>query len=276
MLESLRSVDEGVKQIVDTLGALHRLRNTYIIFTSDNGFFFGEHRLTGGKFLAYEPSTHLPLPDPGAGDQGRHRDRGAGGQHRHRPDRPRTGRSRSRQKHRRPLARPLHARPEPALAAADPLRVLRRDHRRRSQRRTDRASGRGATTKARPSTRRPRRARLDRRAAQGLPRDPPRPLQVHRVAERRERALRPHQGPERAQQRRPRPQPLHRSAPSSTPSWSASRPAAAAAVRKRRRKCRSPASSSARWTRSGAKKNGAKKRNAKKSGITNAVSRGFV
>jgi len=66
-LESLRSVDEGVKLIVDTLGSLHRLRNTYIIFTSDNGFFYGEHRLTGGKFLAYEPSTHLPFLMRGPG-----------------------------------------------------------------------------------------------------------------------------------------------------------------------------------------------------------------
>ncbi len=60
-LEALRSVDDGIKQVVDTLGALHRLRNTYVIFTSDNGFFFGEHRLLGGKFLAYEPATHVPF-----------------------------------------------------------------------------------------------------------------------------------------------------------------------------------------------------------------------
>jgi len=66
-LESLRSVDEGVKLIVDTLGGLHRLRNTYIVFTSDNGFFYGEHRLTGGKFIAYEPATHLPLLIRGPG-----------------------------------------------------------------------------------------------------------------------------------------------------------------------------------------------------------------
>jgi arylsulfatase A-like enzyme len=66
-LESLRSLDEGVKTVVETLGGLHRLRNTYIIFTSDNGFFYGEHRLTGGKFLAYEPSTHLPLLIRGPG-----------------------------------------------------------------------------------------------------------------------------------------------------------------------------------------------------------------
>ena len=66
-LASLRGVDDGVKTILDTLGSEHRLRNTYIIFTSDNGFFFGEHRLTGGKFLAYEPSTHLPFLIRGPG-----------------------------------------------------------------------------------------------------------------------------------------------------------------------------------------------------------------
>ncbi|MFT3864616.1 MAG: sulfatase [Solirubrobacterales bacterium] len=67
VLASLISVDEGVKEIVDELGALHRLRNTYILFTSDNGFFFGQHRLVGGKFLAYEPSTHLPFIIRGPG-----------------------------------------------------------------------------------------------------------------------------------------------------------------------------------------------------------------
>jgi arylsulfatase A-like enzyme len=66
-LASLRAVDDGVQQIVNTLSAMHRLRNTYIIFTSDNGFFYGEHRLTGGKFLAYEPSTHLPFLMRGPG-----------------------------------------------------------------------------------------------------------------------------------------------------------------------------------------------------------------
>jgi len=60
-LEALRAVDDGVKALIDTLGSLHRLRNTYVIFTSDNGFFFGEHRLIGGKFLAYEPATHVPF-----------------------------------------------------------------------------------------------------------------------------------------------------------------------------------------------------------------------
>jgi N-acetylglucosamine-6-sulfatase len=66
-LASLRAIDDGVKTVIDTLGGLHRLNNTYIIFTSDNGFFYGEHRLTGGKFLAYEPATHLPFLMRGPG-----------------------------------------------------------------------------------------------------------------------------------------------------------------------------------------------------------------
>lgn len=66
-LAALISVDEGVKQILDQLGALGRLENTYVIFTSDNGFFFGQHRMVGGKFLAYEPATHLPLIIRGPG-----------------------------------------------------------------------------------------------------------------------------------------------------------------------------------------------------------------
>ncbi|HEX6228960.1 MAG TPA: sulfatase [Solirubrobacterales bacterium] len=66
-LEAVRSVDEGVMWIIRTLGAAHRLRNTYVIFLSDNGYFFGEHRLLGGKFLAYEPATHLPFLIRGPG-----------------------------------------------------------------------------------------------------------------------------------------------------------------------------------------------------------------
>jgi N-acetylglucosamine-6-sulfatase len=66
-LDSLRTIDDGVKLVLDTLGQMQRLRNTYVIFTSDNGFFFGEHRLLGGKFLAYEPATHMPFLIRGPG-----------------------------------------------------------------------------------------------------------------------------------------------------------------------------------------------------------------
>ncbi len=66
-LESLRTVDDGVRQVIGRLSSLGRLQNTYVIFTSDNGFFFGEHRLLGGKFLAYEPATKMPFLIRGPG-----------------------------------------------------------------------------------------------------------------------------------------------------------------------------------------------------------------
>ena len=59
--ETLLAADEAVKSIVDTLRQTGELDNTLIIFTSDNGFFHGEHRVASGKVLWYEPSIHLPL-----------------------------------------------------------------------------------------------------------------------------------------------------------------------------------------------------------------------
>jgi N-acetylglucosamine-6-sulfatase len=60
-LESLLAVDEGVAEIVRALEAAGRLGRTYIIFTADNGFFHGEHRVPAGKTLVYEPSIRVPL-----------------------------------------------------------------------------------------------------------------------------------------------------------------------------------------------------------------------
>ena len=59
--ESLLAVDEAVASIVETLRATGELDNTLLIFTSDNGFFHGEHRVRNGKVLLYEESIHLPL-----------------------------------------------------------------------------------------------------------------------------------------------------------------------------------------------------------------------
>jgi arylsulfatase A-like enzyme len=73
-LESLLAVDEAVAQIVNELTRIGKLDNTYIIFTSDNGFFHGEHRLAAGKVLLYEPSIRVPLLIRGPGiPAGRHR-----------------------------------------------------------------------------------------------------------------------------------------------------------------------------------------------------------
>ncbi len=59
-LESLRAVDDLVKRVIDALSAAGQLERTVIIFTSDNGFLYGEHRL-GEKLAAYEESIRVPL-----------------------------------------------------------------------------------------------------------------------------------------------------------------------------------------------------------------------
>jgi N-acetylglucosamine-6-sulfatase len=66
-LESLRSVDEGVAAVFEALERNGELDNTYVIFISDNGFFFGEHRLERSKFLPYEPAIRMPLLIRGPG-----------------------------------------------------------------------------------------------------------------------------------------------------------------------------------------------------------------
>jgi arylsulfatase A-like enzyme len=66
-LESLRSVDEGVREVVEALQRNGELNNTYVFFFSDNGFFFGEHRLERSKFLPYEAAIHMPLLVRGPG-----------------------------------------------------------------------------------------------------------------------------------------------------------------------------------------------------------------
>jgi N-acetylglucosamine-6-sulfatase len=66
-LESLLSVDDGVKAIVDALRARGELSNTLLVFTDDNGFFHGQHRVPSGKVLVYEPSIRVPLLMRGPG-----------------------------------------------------------------------------------------------------------------------------------------------------------------------------------------------------------------
>ena len=60
-LRSLQAVDEAVERIVGTLRATGELGSTMIIFTSDNGYFYGEHRITREKYLPYEPSLRVPF-----------------------------------------------------------------------------------------------------------------------------------------------------------------------------------------------------------------------
>ena len=60
-LESLLAVDEGIARILGALRRAGELDDTLVVFTSDNGFFHGEHRVQVGKVLVYEPSIRVPL-----------------------------------------------------------------------------------------------------------------------------------------------------------------------------------------------------------------------
>jgi arylsulfatase A-like enzyme len=62
---AMLSLDEMVGSIVSALGP--KLANTYICLTSDNGFFYGEHRIRIGKVYPYEPSLRVPLICRGPG-----------------------------------------------------------------------------------------------------------------------------------------------------------------------------------------------------------------
>src|SRR5204862_4613567 len=65
--EALLGVDDLVQNVVSTLKASGELKNTVIMFTSDNGFFHGEHRVPQGKVRLYEPSIRVPLMIRGPG-----------------------------------------------------------------------------------------------------------------------------------------------------------------------------------------------------------------
>ncbi len=60
-LESLLAVDEAVAAIVAALQANGELANTLFVFTADNGWMQGEHRIPNGKVHAYEESVRTPL-----------------------------------------------------------------------------------------------------------------------------------------------------------------------------------------------------------------------
>jgi N-acetylglucosamine-6-sulfatase len=59
--EMLLAVDDGVGRMVDALNAKGILDETFVLFTSDNGFFYGEHLLSLERRLPYEESIRTPL-----------------------------------------------------------------------------------------------------------------------------------------------------------------------------------------------------------------------
>jgi N-acetylglucosamine-6-sulfatase len=65
--ESIAVLDAQIRRLVKTLREQGELDQTVFVFTSDNGYFLGEHRFRNGKRKAYEPSIRVPLVIAGPG-----------------------------------------------------------------------------------------------------------------------------------------------------------------------------------------------------------------
>ncbi|SEG80114.1 Sulfatase [Nonomuraea solani] len=70
-IRMVQSIDDMVERVMGTLTDEER-RTTYVVFTSDNGFHLGQHRLPRGKSTAYDHDVRVPLlvKRPAAGRQG--------------------------------------------------------------------------------------------------------------------------------------------------------------------------------------------------------------
>ncbi|HEU4567742.1 MAG TPA: sulfatase [Marmoricola sp.] len=66
-IRALRAVDDQVRATVEALRRNGELADTYVFFTSDNGFMLGEHRLADRKNVAYDESLRVPLVVRGPG-----------------------------------------------------------------------------------------------------------------------------------------------------------------------------------------------------------------
>ena len=60
-LRMLQAVDEGLGRMLEVLDSEKKLDDTLVVFTSDEGFFYGEHGLSEERRLAYEESVRIPL-----------------------------------------------------------------------------------------------------------------------------------------------------------------------------------------------------------------------
>jgi N-acetylglucosamine-6-sulfatase len=60
-MRTMKAIDESLGSILSALEARHALDKTIVIFTSDHGFFYGEHCLGPERRLAYEETIRIPL-----------------------------------------------------------------------------------------------------------------------------------------------------------------------------------------------------------------------
>lgn len=66
-VQSAQGIDELIGHVFDTLQRTGELDNTYFVFSSDNGYHIGQHRLQPGKQSAYDSDIRVPLIVRGPG-----------------------------------------------------------------------------------------------------------------------------------------------------------------------------------------------------------------
>jgi N-acetylglucosamine-6-sulfatase len=65
--QAVRAVDAMIGALQAAVAAVGEEKNTYFVFSSDNGYHMGEHRLMPGKMTAYDTDIHVPLIVTGPG-----------------------------------------------------------------------------------------------------------------------------------------------------------------------------------------------------------------
>ncbi len=68
--QAIYVMDQEIRRTIRTLKRTREWSDTYVVFTSDNGYFLGEHRILQGKIRGHEPSLRVPMiiAGPGARD----------------------------------------------------------------------------------------------------------------------------------------------------------------------------------------------------------------
>jgi N-acetylglucosamine-6-sulfatase len=59
--QSVLAVDKMIGELEKAVARIGQQNNTYFIFSSDNGYHMGEHRLMPGKMTAFDTDIHVPL-----------------------------------------------------------------------------------------------------------------------------------------------------------------------------------------------------------------------
>jgi arylsulfatase A-like enzyme len=66
-VEAVQAVDDMIDALMKQLAATGLDKNTYVVFSSDNGYHMGEHQLLAGKQTAFDTDINVPLVVVGPG-----------------------------------------------------------------------------------------------------------------------------------------------------------------------------------------------------------------